>query len=123
MIEFAYLIHKSTEMVISYDKWLTFLDKDNVELFVRKPKMTQYTTINHEYEEFKYKYNSRDMIFNDDFKIIYKHDLSFNELREIYNTLMIERVYRNLLADKIYKLIDERYKNEIRYNLEVKEEI
>lgn len=115
MIEFAYLIHKPTDMVISYDKWLTFLDEVNVELVVRKPKMAQYTIINHEYEEFRYKYNSKDMILNDDFKIIYKHDLKFDELREIYNALMMQSVYKSSLADKVDNLIKGIYKNEIRY--------
>lgn len=114
MIEFAYLIHKPTDMVISYNKWLEFLDNDEVELFVRKPKIANYTTINCEYEEFKYKYNSRDMIFNNDFKIIYKHDLNFNELREINNILMMQSAYSNPLTSKIGKIIDDIYKNEIR---------
>jgi hypothetical protein len=70
MIEFKYLIHKPTDTVISYDKWLGLLDKDEVELFVRKPKIFQHTTTAYQYDEFKYKYNSRDMIFNDDFTII-----------------------------------------------------
>lgn len=118
MIEFKYLIHKPTDMVISYDKWLGFLDEDNVELFVRKPKMAQYTTIKNEYENFRYKYNSRDMIFNDDFKIIYKHDLTFDELREIYNALMMQNNYKYPLADKVDGLIKDIYKNEIRYYLD-----
>jgi hypothetical protein len=79
MIEFAYLIHKPTNMVISYDKWLEFLKEEKVELFVRKPKIANYTTTNHEYEEFRYKYDSKDMIFNDDFKI------SFTHLLYLYN--------------------------------------
>jgi len=117
MIEFAYLIHKPTDTVISYEKWLGFLDKDEVELFIRKPKRVQHTITNYEYEEFRYKYNSRDMIFNDDFKIIYKHDLTFGELREIYNALMMQNIYKSSLADKVDILIKDIYKNEIRYYL------
>jgi len=60
----------------------------------------------------------KDMLLSDDFKIIYKHDLSYNELREIYNSLMMQNIHENSLANKVKKLIDEIYKNEIRYDLD-----
>jgi hypothetical protein len=118
MIEFKFLIHKPTNTIIKYDKWLEFLNEDEVELFIRKPKIFQHTTTNYDYEEFRYKYKSKDMIFNDDFKIIYKHDLQFNELREIYNALILQSIYISPLADKVNNIIDDIYKNEIRYGLE-----
>lgn len=117
MIEFKFLIHKPTDTVIKYDKWLEFLDKDDVELFIRKPKPIRQTTINYEFEEFRYKYKSKEMIFNDDFKIIYNHDLTFNELREIHNALMSQSLYTSPLANKVDEIISDIYKNEIRYGL------
>ena len=67
MIEFKFLIHKPTDTIIDYNKWLEFLDKGEVELFIRKPKIFQQTTTNYEYEDFRYKYNPKEMIFSDDF--------------------------------------------------------
>lgn len=87
-------------------------------MFIRKPKMIQHTTTNYEYEDFRYKYNPKEMIFNEDFKIIYNHELAFNELREVYNALMIQSIYISPLADKVNNIINDIYKNEIRYGLE-----
>ena len=96
MIEFAYLIHKETETVISYSQWLEFLEKEYIGFNFQKPIIYSGNGLDR-IETKHYEYKPKDMIFNEAFKIIYKHDLVFNELREIHNALMMQSVYENPL--------------------------
>lgn len=90
MIKFAYIIHKPTKIISTYNEWLEwYRENKNVEF-----KEVHYIPTSH---TDMYEYNPRDMIFSDDFKIIYESELTQEDLREILRCF-------NIRSDVIYKI-------------------
>ena len=74
MVKFRYLIHKETGTVIKYEDWKEAAERDNfiivkgAEVFVNPKNIVK----------------AREMLFSDDFEIIYDSEFTYRELRNIY---------------------------------------
>lgn len=75
MIEFRALIHKATDKIISYEDWLELFKNDN--LLVWKDEFNNGT----------WQYKSQNMLFSDDFEIIYESEIDLEALKVIYESL------------------------------------
>jgi hypothetical protein len=120
MIKFAYLIHKKTDKLISYNQWLEFLDKDKVDFYFQKPVKHSDDGLGnlYEVETNHYSYKPLEMLVNDDFDIIYTHEFTVTELKQIYNFTIMKSICGSDLSNKISNLIDDRYKTEFKYGIE-----
>ena len=74
MVKFRYLIHKETGTVIKYEDWKEAAERDNfiivkgAEVFVNPKNIVK----------------AREMLFSDDFEIIYDSEFTYRELRNIF---------------------------------------
>jgi hypothetical protein len=75
VIEFRALIHKATEKVISYEDWLELLKNNN--LLVWKD----------EYNNGTWQYKPQNILFSDDFEIIYNSEIDLEALKVIHESL------------------------------------
>lgn len=75
MIKFNCLIYKPTGLVIKYDQWFKRF-RNNEPIDVKCPnKFTGQTY-----------YGASDIIFMDDFEIIYDSELTYKELSDLYRS-------------------------------------
>ena len=75
MVKFRCLIHKETGTVIKYDDWKEAAERDN------------FITINKEKKVFinpKNIFKAKEILFSDDFEIIYNSEFTYRELRNIF---------------------------------------
>lgn len=92
MIKFNCLIHKETGTVIKYEDWLDLYSYDN-GMFLGKSS-----------------YHNEEMIFSDDFEIIYNSEFTTKELTSIDSKETM---------NKIGKILNKRYQLEMKYGIEV----
>jgi hypothetical protein len=74
MIEFKYLIHKNTKEIIKYKDWKEVL------------KNKEYLKID------KIDWNTKEMLFSDEFEIIYKNDFTTKQLKGLLSRICLPRV-------------------------------
>lgn len=122
MIEFKYAIHKETKNILNYEDWLNGLNNNFKFTFWDYLQGVSYRN-NYNYEKTKYNYNAKDIIFSDDFEIIYDNKISKEELIEIiflidkspvsgYNQRLIN------VKDQIKKELNNRQNLEYKYNIQ-----
>ena len=104
MVKFRYLIHKETGTVIKYEDWKEQLEKDYPIIW------------NDDKGEGKWVYNSKNILFNDDFEIIYDSEFTLEELRDIFRG---RQKSDNELMEKIAKNINDREFLKNKYGIEV----
>ena len=104
MVKFRYIIHKETGTVIKYEDWKEQLEKDYP------------ITWNDDKGEGKWVYNSKNILFNDDFEIIYDSEFTLEELRDIFRG---RQKSDNELMEKIAKNINDREFLKNKYGIEV----
>ena len=116
MIKFSALIHKETGTVIKYEDWKESAERDNyipikgVEVFINPKNIVK----------------AREMLFSDDFEIIYDSEFTTEEL-ELANVSVFECVRREIIWDntgnnlskKIEDIIEKIYENKSKYGIEV----
>jgi len=84
MIKFTALIHKETGIVIKYEVWKERLETDNIIKW--KDKKMNGT----------WQYKPKNMLFSDDFEIIYNSELSNLELISLYDGCPTAKTLVNL---------------------------
>lgn len=91
MIKFDYLIHKKTRTVIKYEEWYK-----STRDYLRIGEM---------------KFNPRDVLFSDDFEIIYNSEFTYKEIESLYLICMRNSgSCENLtLKDKLLKQLNNKY--------------
>lgn len=99
MVKFNCLIHKETETIIEYEDWLESTKMKAIEICGTGRKIY-------------WKYNPKEMLFSDDFIIVYDVEFAKEELIQIYRL-------GGELNDKISKLIDERQYLKFNYNVDL----
>jgi hypothetical protein len=97
------LIHKETEVIITYDEWLEKLEEN--DLFI----------IHHENNNGYWSYSAKLILFNNDFDIIYDSELKFNEMLEIYNNSSADLVTKT----KAYLILKEKKKLMEKFKLDL----
>jgi len=102
MIKFTALIHKETGTVIKYEDWKERLGSDMPVVFINP------------LEEEPFNYSTKEMIFSDDFEIVYDSEFTTEELIEISE----DREGLDLEV-KISELIGEREYINKKYGIEV----
>ena len=106
MVKFRYIIHKETGTVIKYKDWKEAAERDNfiivkgAEVFVNPKNIVK----------------AREVLFSDDFKIIYDSEFTLEELGIIFrgNQRFVEK-----LMEKIAKNINDREFLKNKYGIEV----
>lgn len=105
MIKFKFLIHKPTDNVISYDRWIELLKGDSENLTFHKCTPISFDgkifKSDIEKETFIYK-NAKDVLFSDDFEVVYESDFTNDELEELLSCNI------SCLGYNLYKKIKER---------------
>lgn len=105
MIKFNCLIHKETGVVIKYEEWICYaIGRCEIKIINQKG----------DNEYYKGTFNAIDILFNDDFEIIYDSEFTTKELIEI-----IEDRCGFDTETKINKLIKKREFNRFNYGIEV----
>lgn len=102
MIKFNCLIHKETGTVIKYEDWKEKLKNDNV--IVWKDEKLNGT----------WQYKPKNILFSDDFEIIYDSEFTTEELTDIYRGMNNKR-----LCHKISEMLNDRCQLEMKYGVEV----
>ena len=106
MVKFRYIIHKETGTVIKHEDWKEAAERDNfiivkgAEVFVNPKNIVK----------------AREVLFSDDFKIIYDSEFTLEELGIIFrgNQRFVEK-----LMEKIAKNINDREFLKNKYGIEV----
>lgn len=108
MIKFKFLIHKPTDTTISYDRWIELLKGDSDNLTFHKCTPISNLVFDSkifksdiEKERFIYQ-NAKEILFSDDFEIVYESDFANYELEELLSC------NTSCLDDRLYKKIEER---------------
>lgn len=104
MIKFTALIHKETGGVIKYEEWKEGLKLDMWFFFVSKIDSKQFS------------YKSKEMLFSDDFEIIYDSDFTSKELGIIFRG---NQKSCDELMSKIYENMHDKEFNNFKYGIEV----
>lgn len=99
MVKFRYLIHKETGAVIKYEDWKRDLEKVNLVI------INGYDA-----------YEPDEIIFSDDFEIIYDSEFTLEELRDIFRG---RQKSDNELMEKLCKNINDREFAKSKYGIEV----
>jgi hypothetical protein len=92
MIKFSTLIHKETGTVIKYEDWKKLSPYDD----------KTYIDKNHSYSDIE-------MLFSDDFEIIYDSDFTLEELRILfrgnqkYNEELMKKICKKISDKEYYK--------------------
>ena len=79
MVKFRYIIHKETGTVIKYEDWKEAAERDNfiivkgAEVFVNPKNIVK----------------AREMLFSDDFEIIYDSEFTENELKALLEGMKV----------------------------------
>ena len=106
MVKLRYLIHKETGTVIKYEDWKEAAERDNfiivkgAEVFVNPKNIVK----------------AREMLFSDDFKIIYDSEFTLEELRDIFRG---RQKSDNELMKKICKNVNDKEFIKSKYGIEV----
>lgn len=75
MVKFTALVHKETGKVIQYEEWLKLLETDNIHMW--KDKINNGT----------WQYKPQNILFSDDFEIIYDSEFELEELETLKNCI------------------------------------
>jgi hypothetical protein len=110
MIKFNCLIHKETKNIIDYATWQRGLEKG--QSFILGYHGTHIVK---EMDKEFYRYTAEEMLFTDDFKIIYDSDFTLEELRVIFRG---NQRYNEELMRKILKNINDKEFNKDKYGIE-----
>lgn len=104
MIKFKALIHKETGIVVKYDEWIRLIKSNCTMGFTKKLKISKplKATSTKTYEP-------QEMLFSDDFIIVYDSKLRTLELIQLYSN-------SGELKTKLKKIIDQRHYLEREYN-------
>jgi len=82
MIEFKYAIHKETKNILKYEDWLNgFNNNLNFTFWNYLSGVSYKDTYN--YGTDKYDYNAKDIIFSDDFELVYDNKVTKEELQQL----------------------------------------
>ena len=92
MIKFGYLIHKETDRVIKYEDWKEAAREDSYITIIKDSKL---------FINPKNIVKAKEMLFNDDFEIIYDPEFTAEDLQKILKDNL-----DNVLLYKIVKSID-----------------
>jgi hypothetical protein len=114
MIKFNCLIHKGIGTVIEYSKWWQLIRKEAVE---NKEELTYFGN-----GEKYYKYKLKEMLFSDDFEIIYDSEFTTEELNMIYSCIGVtinEYECSDCSCEEEYNLLDKIEKVKNKYRIEV----
>ena len=104
MIKFKYLIHKETGKVIKYEDWKEAAERDNfiivkgAEVFVNPKNIVK----------------AREMLFSDDFEIIYDSEFTYRELSDLYGGKEDKE-----LDDKLSDIMRNKWELKDKYGIEV----
>lgn len=101
MVEFEVLIHKETGTVIPYDNWIGFLKERTIYIWREKSTNGDW------------RYTPKEMLFSEDFVIVYKQDFTTLELIQLYSGI-------GNLRPKLKRLIDDRHNIQHDYNYDFK---
>jgi hypothetical protein len=82
MIEFKYDIHKKTRNILKYKDWLNGFNNNLKFTFWNYLNGVAYKDT-YNYETDKYDYYAKDIIFSDDFELIYDSKVTKEELQEL----------------------------------------
>lgn len=100
MVKFRCLIHKETGTVIKYEEWKeTLLESVYNSIFIKTDSKT-------------FEYKTKEILFSDDFEIVYDSEFTLQELYKLYGL-------SGDLAPKIAKSINEKEALFTRYGIEV----
>lgn len=109
MLKFNCLIHKKTGTKINYDTWKRSLEKK--ESFVLGYHGTH---IMKEGDKYLYNYRAEEMLFSDDFEIIYNSEFTLKELVHLFENTKSEEI-----SDKILNMLMDKKKLKDKYRIEV----
>ena len=99
MIKFKYAIHKPTQTLFTYEDWLK--NKDDTRNWHIKS------------EDFDIKFKMNDILFSDDFEIIYDNEFTEEEYERLYSNiaeLFGCNELSNKIEDKLNSINDLKYK-------------
>lgn len=119
MIKFKLLIHKPSETVVTYEKWLELLEKDESNiLFNNKIEIPDPSSSNGmSFKTWRFIYrDAKELLFNDDFEIIYESDFTDGELEELAKIYYGGGLSRDLYEKIDNKLLENKYYNG-KYNI------
>ena len=111
MVKFTALIDKETGTVIKYEDWKEAAERDNF-IIVKGAEVLGLTKTSAPLTIIK----AREMLFSDDFKIIYDSEFTLEELRDIFRG---RQKSDNELMEKIAKNINDRGFLKNKYEIEV----
>lgn len=115
MIKFKLLIHKPSETVVTYEKWLKLLEDDESNiLFTNKIEISDSSSPNGmSFKTWRFIYrDDKELLFSDDFEIIYESDFTDGELEELAKIYYGGSLSRNLYEKIDNKLFENKYCNE-----------
>lgn len=119
MIKFKLLIHKPSETVVTYEKWLELLEKDESNILfsnkIEVPDSSSPNGVSFKTWRFIYR-DAKELLFSDDFEVIYESDFTDGELEELAKIYYGGNLSRDLYEKIANKLFESRYYNE-KYNL------
>ena len=98
MVKLRYLIHKETGTVIKYEDWKERLETDNII----KWKDIKLNGV--------WQYKPKNMLFSDDFEIIYDSEFTLEEIEIIFNgnqnsnDKLMKKIHKNMYDKEFLKL-------------------
>jgi hypothetical protein len=121
MIKFNCIIHKETGTVIKYEDWLKCIERQkakNKESIMYIKNRIKFDEKMENLKDFDYKYKLKDMLFNDDFEIIYESEFTIEELISLQSGVgvVIGEYGEDEELEKLYEKIENiklRCKNEL----------